>query len=423
MSIDFTPTASGSRSATFSITDSVGTQTASLSGSGNAPATDTLSPLSLTFAQQQIGTTSAAQQVTLTNAGDVALTLITASTSPGDFAVTNSCGNSLAAHSTCAFSVTFSPTAPGMRSGTLTIADQFRSQTVLLNGIGVAPPGVSLTPVSLAFAPTGVGLTALPLTLTLTNNGGLALNLASVAVSAGFTLAANTCGSTLAAGSACTLTVVFAPAAAGSISGTLTLSDNASPSTQVATLTGTGIDFTLASNGPTSLTLPSTGGSGTYPLLLSSLAGLSGSVAVTCGGMPANTTCNVLPAVAPLGGDDTIAVTVETAVAPAPALRAAASRGRSSRTREVAATTVLAILSPLALLPSLRRRRRLPKLAALLLGAVCITLTGCGADRIIPFSQITPVSSNPTPKGTYTLTVSGAAAGITHTVSLTLTVD
>jgi len=65
-------------SGSFSITDSVGTQTASLTGVGVLPATDTLSPLSLAFAAQQLNTTSATQQVTLANSGDAALLLIAA---------------------------------------------------------------------------------------------------------------------------------------------------------------------------------------------------------------------------------------------------------------------------------------------------------------------------------------------------------
>jgi hypothetical protein len=418
VAIAFTPTASGSRTATFSITDNVGTQTATLTGTGNAPATDTLSPLSLTFAQQQIGTISPTQQVTLTNAGDVALTLIAASITSGDFTVTNACGNSLAAHATCAFDVSFAPIASGVRSGTLTVTDQFRTQTVALNGTGIAPPGVSLTPISLSFPATGVGLTALPQILTLTNNGGLPLALASIAASPDFTLAASTCGTTLPAASACTLTIVFAPTAAGPVSGTLTLTDNAMPATQAAVLTGVGIDFTLASNGPTSVTLPGSGGSGTYPLLLTSLTGLSGNVAIACSGVPANTTCNVLPAVAPLGGTSTIAVTVETAVAPNPAI---AARRQSSAFGP--SPLLVALLLPVAWLFR-KSRRRAPHLAALaLIFFLSNMLTGCGADRIIPLSTGNPITNNPTPKGTYTLTVTGSAAGITHTVTLTLIVQ
>jgi len=186
ISIVFSPTASGARSATLSITDNSGTpsaatQTAQLSGIGNAPATDTLSTFALSFAQQQIGTTSTAQQISLTNSGGVALTLISASVSPGDFAVVNACGNSLAAHASCIFNVTFAPSTTGTRSAVLTITDQFHYQTVSLTGIGIAGPGVSLSPFTLSFPATGVGLTALAQTLVLTNNGGLPLTIKNLA--------------------------------------------------------------------------------------------------------------------------------------------------------------------------------------------------------------------------------------------------
>ncbi len=147
VAISFAPTASGLRSGTLTVIDGAGTQTVSLSGTGTSPATDSLSPLSLSFAPQQLNTASTAQQVTLTNAGDVALTLIAAQITAGDFAVVNGCGNSLNAHSSCAMSVTFVPKSVGPGTGILTVSDQFRSQTVTLNGTGVAPPGVSLSPV------------------------------------------------------------------------------------------------------------------------------------------------------------------------------------------------------------------------------------------------------------------------------------
>jgi hypothetical protein len=418
VSITFTPTAAGARSATLSITDNVGTQSATLIGTGNAPATDTLAPTALTFAQQTIGTTSPAQQVTLTNTGGVALTLISASVSPGDFAVTNSCGNSLAANSTCAFSVSFAPTASGARSATLTISDQFRSQTVALSGIGIAPPGISLSPASLTFAATGVGLTTQPQTLTLTNNGGLPLTISSIAASTGFTIASNACTTTLAANAACAITMVFAPTTAGRLSGALTLTDNAPSATQAALLSGMGIDFTLAPNGPTSATVAATAASATYPLLLSSLSGLSGAVPINCSGAPKNSTCTVVPAIAQLGGTSTISVTVETGVAPAPS---SAAKPQTLAANSRPFTILLALLLPLAL--CLRSRRRRTYLASLaILFTLFTNLTGCGADRIIPNST-TIATTTPTPAGTYTLTVSASAAGLTHSVTLTLIVQ
>jgi hypothetical protein len=146
VAIAFIPTASGARSGTLSITDDAGTQTASLSGTGTSPATDALAPLALTFAAQQITTASAAQQITLTNTGDLPLTLIAAQITSGDFTAVNACGNSLNPHSTCSINVAFQPKNIGTITGQLAVSDQYRTQTVSLNGIGIAPPGVSLGP-------------------------------------------------------------------------------------------------------------------------------------------------------------------------------------------------------------------------------------------------------------------------------------
>jgi hypothetical protein len=422
LSIVFTPTASGPRSATLSLTANTGTsstatQTAQLSGTGQAPATDTLSPLSLSFPQQQIATSSPSRQVTLTNAGSVALTLIAASLSPGDFAVVNACGNSLAAHSTCVFSITFLPTATGLRSATLTITDQFHFQTVALSGTAIAGPGLSLSPVSLNFPDTGVGLSASGHTLTLANNGGLPLTLSSLAVTPGFNLAANTCGTTLAVDAACTLTVVFSPTAPGPLAGTLTFTDNASSGIQTTNLSGTGVDFALSANGPTTLTLPGNGGTGTYSLLLSSLPGLSGDVALTCIGAPAHSTCIVAPALLLLGGTSTLSVTVQTNVAPSVALAPATPPHTSAAGNAI----FLALLLPFALV---LRKRRFASLAVVLALACGLSLlNGCGANRLIPGTGTGGDHLTATAAGTYTLRVGASAAGLNHSLNVTLVVQ
>jgi hypothetical protein len=416
LSISFTPTAGGTRTGLLTVTDSAGTQTAQLSGTGDAPATDTLSPASLTFAQQAIGTTSAAQQVTLTNAGDVALTLITASVSPGDFTATNSCGASLNPHSSCAISVAFVPTAVGTRTATVTVTDQFRSQTLSLSGTGVAPPGVSLSPASLSFPGTGVGLSAPAQTLTLTNNGGLPLHLANTALSADFMIASSTCSSTLSPAASCNLVVVFSPTIAGAVSGTLTLTDDAPSGGQTTNLTGTGIDYTLAANGNTSVTVAS-GSTATYPLLLTSLQGLSGSVALACSGAPANSVCTVNPATENLGGTYTISATVQTGQAQANNL---SPRSPFSPRNAPAFLAVFAL--PLA---CLTRKRRLARLLLPVVTLAALTfLAGCGSAREIPGSGSGGSgSSSTTPSGTYNLTVSASAVGLTHSVNLQLIVQ
>jgi hypothetical protein len=404
--ITFTPSAAGTRFATLSITDSAGTQTASLTGTGNSPATDTLSATALTFAQQQLNTTSPAQQVTLTNSGGVALTLIAASVSTGDFAITNACGNSLAAGSTCAITVTFTPTATGTRTATLTLSDQFRTQTITLTGIGIAPPGISISPATLAFPATGVTLTAPAQTITLTNNSGLPLTLSNAAISPGFAIASTTCGSTLSPNSACNYVIVFAPTTTGAVAGTLSLTTNAPTPVQTISLSGTGIDFTLTATSPTTATLTSgaNSNSATYSLQISSLSTLSGNIALACTGAPVNSTCTIAPPTASLGATTPLVVTIATGTTLA-------------QSHHTPSAIYLALLAPLALLFRRKHRRSLKLTLALL------ALTGCASNRIIPPSTATPVNYLPTPAGTYNLTITATAAGLTHTVPLTLVIQ
>jgi hypothetical protein len=418
VSVTFTPTASGARSGTFTITDDSGTQTASLSGIGTSPATDALSPLALTFAAQQITTASPVQQITLTNSGDQPLTLIAAQITSGDFTVVNACGNSLNPHSTCSMNVAFQPKNIGALSGLLTVSDQYRTQTVTLNGIGVAPPGVSLAPFStVTFPATGVGITSAAQTVTLTNNGGVPLVVQSIAITGDFVIVpgSNNCGSSLAVSTACAMQVAFAPTVGGPRSGTLTVTDNAASSPQALTLSGNGVDFTLNPNGGTSLTITN-GQNAVYPLLLGSASNVSGTATFTCTGAPANSTCNVTPASVALGTTTTVSVTVLTGVS-STALISPSSLNRQSM-------FWLAALLPAGLL-ALRRARKSSLAAFALLGCL-IAATGCGAGRAIPLDNGSGSGPTPipiTPAGTYTIVASASSGGLTRTVNLTLIVQ
>ncbi len=411
ISVAFTPTAAGARTGALTVTDSAGTQTASLSGTGTAAATDGLSPLSLTFAAQALNTASVTQTVTLINNGDVALTLIAAKITSGDFTVVNGCGNSLNGHASCALSVAFVPKALGMQSGTLTVSDQFRMQTVVLNGTGVAPAGVSLAPVSgLSFGATALGQTAATLTVTLTNNGGQTLAVSSVMVSGDFFVVANACGSTVAVGGACTVGIGFRPTVAGARGGTLTVVSNAAGSPQTLALAGIGVDFTLTADGPTSATVTS-GQTASYLLLVNSAAGVVGNVALTCSGMPANAVCTMNPSSAGLGGSTVITVTMATGVAVGASTMATGKM-------------VWVGLLPLCLFGLMGRRRLRGGAIAVLVGVGILGVGGCGTARLIPAQTGgggTTVTA-PTPSGTYAVTVAGSSAGLVKSVGLTLVV-
>lgn len=416
VSIEFRPTSSGSQVGSFSITSSTGTQTASLTGLGQLAATDTLSPLSLTFAAQALNTTSATQQITLTNSGDAALTLISAAITSGNFTVVNSCGNSLSGHSSCSMQVAFVPKSLGVGTGVLTISDTTRSQTIALSGTGVAPAGVSLSPVSpVTFATTGVGLTTAAQTVTLTNNGGLPLAIQSVTVTGDFAIVAssNTCGTSLAVGAQCTAQIIFTPTAAAVRNGTFIVVDSAATSPQTLQLTGTGVDFTLTANGNTTATITA-GSSGIYPLLLTSATGTPGIVTFTCAPIPSHSTCVVNPSSPALGGTSTITVTVSTSVAGAALHWPDPLAGASQM-------VLFALTLPIGLLGMSRRyTRRLGALATLF---CLVAVAGCSTSRLIPQSSGGSGTTTPTPSGTYNLVVTGTSAGLTRSVNLTLVVQ
>ncbi len=412
--VAFVPTAAGARTGALAVVDSAGTQTAALTGTGEAAATDSLTPGQLSFAATALNTASATQTVTLVNAGDVALTLIAAQVSSGDFTVVNGCGNSLNGHAQCVLTVGFAPKSLGQQAGVLQVSDQFRTQTVALSGLGVAPAGVSLAPVGgLGFGAVAVGTMSTVQTVTLTNNGGLTLQLAGIAVSGDFMLATgtNTCGATVAPGAACSFGVVFSPGVAGARSGVVTVTSNAAASPQAVALTGTGIDFALTANGLTTQTLTS-GGMATYGLLVSSAAGVPGMVALTCTGAPAHATCSVTPVGPALGGTTLITVTVTTGVA--------ASHGMELPWMVRHPEGWLALLVPLGLV-GIKRRRWAGVLLTVLLGGAML---GCSTGRTIPGTGTSTTPAVPvTPSGTSTLVVSGTSAGLVRTVNLTLVVQ
>jgi hypothetical protein len=223
----------------------------SLGGGTPAPAVS-LSPTSVSFGSQLVGSTSAAQSVTLTNSGNAALSIsniAVGGTNASDFAQSNSCPASLAAGASCTISATFTPSATGTRTASVQVTDSASDspQSVGLSGTGAsAGPTVSLSPSSLSFGSQLVGSTSAAQSVTLTNSGNAGLSISNIALggtNAGDFAQTNTCPSgstTLAAGASCSISVTFAPSAAGTRSASLQITDNASGSPQSVALSGTG---------------------------------------------------------------------------------------------------------------------------------------------------------------------------------------
>src|SRR2546429_48120 len=215
------------------------------------PPVVSLSPASLAFGSQVVGTTSAAQSVTLSNTGSSSLNISSIATT-GDYTETNNCNASLGKGASCNINVSFTPTATGTRSGTLSVTDNASGspQTVALSGSGIAP-AAALSPASLNFASQLVGTTSSAQTLPLSSTGSAPLNISHIATSGDYTQNTN-CGGSLGAGASCNINVSFKPIATGTRTGTLSVTDNASGSPQKAALTGTGV-IAAVNLAPTSL--------------------------------------------------------------------------------------------------------------------------------------------------------------------------
>ena len=210
----------------------------------------TVAPSALSFGAQADGTTSAAQTVTVSNPTSSAASVASISAS-GDFAQTNTCGSSIAANGSCTVSVTFTPTAGGTQTGSLTVNAGGVTDTVSLTGTGIAPgPVLNASPAGLSFAGTVVGSTSATQTVTITNTGTTAATVSGVSVTGAFSQT-NNCAS-IAVNGSCTATVSFTPTAGGTNTGTLTVTSNANNSPTTVSLTGNGITSTtnIALNQP-----------------------------------------------------------------------------------------------------------------------------------------------------------------------------
>ena len=383
-----------------------------------------LSTNNLTFTAQIVGSTSPAQGITLTNTGNSTLTisgLAFSGTNASDFAETDNCIGSIAAGASCTINVTFSPTATGTRTGTLSITDNATSppspQTVALTGTATAP-SVSVTPSSIAFPAQYVGTSGLPQSVTVMNNGNAPLSITSVTTSATDFGTLNACGSTVAAGSSCAIGVFFDPTASGTRSGTLTINDNALGSPHTVALSGTGQDFSMAPVTPASATVTA-GQTANYTVAVSPAGGFNQTVALTCTGGPALSTCGVTPSSVSLNG--TVATNVMVSVTTMAAWpRLIISLPRADYRLLHLITELLGLSLLIALLSWRRVRPRLAYgLALLLMLCAGVMMSACGGGS--------SGGNQGTPPGSYPLVVSGTftsgSTKLTHNANLTLVVQ
>jgi hypothetical protein len=235
--VAFSPNVAGTANATLVVESTDGEiVNVACTGSGAAAAI-ALSPSSVGYAAQAVGTQSATQPIIVNNTGVGAITLQTiAATAP--FVVVNqpTLPTTLPAGGSAEIDVAFAPTANGLASGALTIGTlEAGSASASLTGTGIAP--VISAAIS-SFGNQHVDTTGTQL-LVITNNGTAPLDISGLTTAAPFSVTTTT--ATIGVGSAQSFPVSFTPTQVGTGSGTVTVTsdDPVTPSLAVP-VTGTG---------------------------------------------------------------------------------------------------------------------------------------------------------------------------------------
>jgi len=437
VSLTFTPSATGSRSASLNFTDNASNslQTVTLSGTGTAPVVSLAAP-GLSFGNQLINTTSTAQAETVTNTGTANLTMSTVTmdgANASDFAKSaDTCtGATIAPNGTCTVSVTFTPSASGSRSASLSFTDNASNspQAVSLSGTAILGPMLTVSPTSMTFSAQYVGTTGLPQNVTLQNTGDQNVTISNVQASSSFG-ETNGCTSSLAPQVSCTIGVFFDPTASGNINGTLTITDNAPGSPHTVALSGAGQDFNFApASGSSTSAAVAAGQAATYTLSMAGKGGLNQKVTFTCTGAPSEATCTVPSSVTAGSSATNVLVTVSTTAAsvttprsrPLPPVPPLSPGLRGLLMLALVLATIAWAIRRRSQLAVSRWRSTMVLLASGLL--LALALAGCGGGG----SGGGPPPNPGTPAGTYTLTVTGStgtgSATLSHSVALTLTVS
>ena len=391
-----------------------------------------LSATALSFGSVQTDSQSAAQAVTLTSNGAESLavnSIVLSGPDAADFTASDTCHapTTIQPKSFCAVSIIFKPLTAGPKQAAISIADSAPGSphSVQLDGMGVAPPppkpAVTISPNPLNFPTITQGTKSSPTSVVVTNSGNATLHITAATVGgnnpADFSNAtANCAGAALAPNASCTMSVTFAPLAAGQRSESIALTDDASDSPQVIQVAGNAnpaVSLGAAPSGSTSATVFA-GGTAQFSLQLTPGAGFSGNVTFACSGAPLGAVCQT-PSLA-VSGSNAMAFTVTvTTSGPAhgriiPVAFPERPLGRVPLAPLLVLLAMVLFLVPGAwtLLNAYRPRRRLvfASLALVLLALAAGNGCGGGGGSVQSVSGPPPVI---TPQGTSTIIVTPSA--------------
>ncbi len=203
-------------------------------------------PVKADFLRQAVGTTSSPKNITVTNGGTAAVRIsriYVAGANPGDFRQFNTCVPEIRPGSTCTIQLVFAPTAKNTRRGVLGISHSDPGSPAAIPVTGIATV-IALSRQSLSFGNQLVGTRSLPQNITVTNLGTTPVNFTAMTI-VGRNVSefsqANTCGTGIAGGASCTISVTFTPTLAGIGRATLNIMHDGGGSPQPVLLAGTGI--------------------------------------------------------------------------------------------------------------------------------------------------------------------------------------
>lgn len=242
----FKPTAAGAATGTVTVGSNASNSptTISLTGSGvQAQSQISVVPTSVSFGNVAVGVTNT-QTVTVRNSGTAAISVSQANVTGTGFAKSGiTLPLNLAAGASSAFTVSFTPASAATTAGTLTIVSNASnpSLSVMLSGTGTAQTRqLSPNPSSVNFGSVAVQ-TSKSQSVTLTNTGNASISVSQITVGgAGFSQSGLTMPLTLAAGQSTSFNAIFDPATSGALTGTATITSNATNSPTTIALSGSG---------------------------------------------------------------------------------------------------------------------------------------------------------------------------------------
>lgn len=256
--VNFSPVAEGDVTANVLVASNAGNTQLAVSGTGTAkasarPVLSEAGPIS--FADTQVGKTSAVHSTSLSNTGSAALkitSLVLSGSQLNDFVLGGTCaGNaSVSPAGSCTIETSFKPGAAGKRSAdVLLVTDSGAQLSLNLLGNGVAVPSntasLSVSPQSFDFGSVTLGSSAVSKRFVISNTGSSAVSLNSLGFSGAFSIAASTdtaaCPAlpfVLQAGASCGLTIQFNPAVTGTANGSASIQTNDAATNLTLALTG-----------------------------------------------------------------------------------------------------------------------------------------------------------------------------------------